>query len=140
MNSSVSPPRKPLRLWPGVAAAVVLLFIRFVLPVIAPKAEFSGMDAPLVAILGGLVLALVIVIWWTFFSRAPWSERLLALAVIVVAVVATRPLTDISIQNGMMGRMFFIYAVPPTITLALVAWAVASRRLSGGLRLSLIHI
>jgi len=134
MNSSVSPPRKPLRLWPGVAAAVVLLFIRFVLPVIAPKAEFSGMDAPLVAILGGLVLALVIVIWWTFFSRAPWSERLLALAVIVVAVAATRPLTDISIQNGMMGRMYFIYAVPSTIALALVAWAVASRRLSQGPR------
>ena len=31
----------------------------------------------------------------------------------------------------MMGRMFYIYAVPPTITLALVAWAVASRRLYG---------
>ena len=123
-------PRKPLRLWPGVAAAVLLLFIRFVLPVVAPKAEFFGMDTGILAILGGLVLAVVIVLWWLLFSRAPWFERLGALAVMIVAVVATRPLTDISIQNGMMGRMFFIYAVPPTITLALVAWAVASRRLS----------
>ena len=134
MNTNSSLPRKPLRLWPGVAAAVLLLLIRFVLPVVAPKAEFFGMDAGILAILGGLVGALVIVLWWTFFSRAPWFERLGALAVMIVAVVATRPLTDISIQNGMMGRMFFIYAVPPTITLALVAWAVASRRLSQGPR------
>ncbi|HJR59328.1 MAG TPA: PQQ-binding-like beta-propeller repeat protein [Vicinamibacterales bacterium] len=126
--------RKPLRLWPGVVAAVLLVLVRFVLPVVAPKAEFFGMDAPLVAILGGLVIALAIIIWWVFFSRAPWSERLGAVAVMVVAVVATWPFIHISIQNGMMGRMFFIYAVPSTITLALVAWAVASRRLSGGPR------
>ena len=131
---NASTPRKPLRLWPGVALAGLLLFVRFVLPVVAPKAEFFGMDAALVAILGGLVGALLIVIWWVFFSRAPWSERLLALAVMVVAVVATRPFTHISIQNGMMGNMFFIYAVPSTITLALVAWALATRRLSGGPR------
>ena len=133
-NTHELPTRKPLRLWPGVAAAVLLLVIRFLLPVVAPTAVFFGMDAPLVAILGGLVISLVIVIWWTLFSRAPWSERLLVLAVMVVAVVATKPLTHISIQNGMMGKMFFIYAVPPTITLALVAWAVASRRLSQGPR------
>ena len=133
-NINEPTPRKPLRLWPGVAAAVLLVFIRFVLPVVAPKAEFFGMEAPLLAILGGLVISLVILIWWTFFSRAPWSERLLVLAVMVVAVVATRPLTHISIQNGMMGRMFYVYAVPSTITLALVAWAVASRRLSQGPR------
>lgn len=134
MDSNNSTPRKPLRLWPGVAAAVLLLFIRFVLPVAAPKAEFFGMEAPLVAILGGLVLALVVVIWWTFFSRAPWSDRLLVLAVMVMAVVATRPLTHISIQNGMMGQMFYIYAVPATLALALVAWAVATRRLARGAR------
>ena len=124
-------PRKPLRLWPGVAAAVLLLFVRFVLPLVAPKAEFFGMGASLIAVLGGLALALVIVLWWILFSRAPWSERLIAIVVMLVAVVATRPFIHISIQNGMMGRMFYIYAVPPTITLALVAWAVASRRLYG---------
>ena len=131
---TASTPRKPLRLWPGVAVAVLLLFVRFILPVVAPKAELFGMDAGVLAILGGLVGALVIVLWWLFFSRAPWLERLGALAVMIVAVVATRPLTDISIQNGMMGNMFFIYAVPSTIALALVAWAVASRRLSQGPR------
>ena len=131
MSTPEVTPRKPLRLWPGVAAAVLLLFVRFVLPVVAPKAEFFGMGASLIAVLGGLALALVIVLWWMLFSRAPWSERLIAIVVMLVAVVATRPFIHISIQNGMMGRMFYIYAVPPTITLALVAWAVASRRLYG---------
>ncbi|MGH8432109.1 MAG: PQQ-binding-like beta-propeller repeat protein, partial [Solimonas sp.] len=52
----------------------------------------------------------------------------------IVAIVATRPFTDNSIQNGMMGNMFAIYALPPTLGLALVIWAVASRRLSEGRR------
>ena len=52
----------------------------------------------------------------------------------VVAIVVTRPFTHISIQSGLMGKMFAIYAVPPTLGLALVVWAVASRRLSDGPR------
>jgi outer membrane protein assembly factor BamB len=126
--------RKPLRLWPGVAAAVTLVLIRFVLPVVAPKAELFGVDAPLLSIIGGLALGAVILIWWLFFSRAPWSERLLAIGGIVVAVISIRPLTHISIQNGMMGNMFFVYAVPATLGLALVIWAAASQRLSPGAR------
>ncbi|CAN5757180.1 PQQ-binding-like beta-propeller repeat protein [soil metagenome] len=126
--------RKPLRLWPGVAAAVVLVLIRFVLPAVAPTAELFGMDASLLAILGGVAIALVIFLWWAFFSRAPWLERLAAFAVIIIAVIATRPFLHISIQNGMMGNMFYIYAVPSTVALALVAWAATARRLADGRR------
>ena len=126
--------RKPLRLWPGVVAAVLLILVRFVIPIVAPKAEFFGVDVPLLAIFGGLGGALLIVLWWVFFSRAPWSERLGALVVMIVAIVAIQPLTHISIQNGMMGRMFYVIAVPPTVSLALVGWAVVSRRLSDSRR------
>jgi outer membrane protein assembly factor BamB len=126
--------RRPLRLWPGVAASVLLILVRFLLPAVAPEAEIAGMDAPLVAVLGGLLLSLIVALWWLFFSRAPWPERLGALALIVVAVVAMKPLMHMSIQNGMMGMMFFIYATPPTIALALVAWAVASRGWNDGPR------
>ncbi len=126
--------RTPLRLWPAVVAALLLLLVRFVLPVVAPQAEFFGMDAQLVAILGGLVGAIAILVWWLFFSRARWSERLIAIGLMIVAIVVTRPFTHISIQNGLMGNMFAIYAVPPTLGLAFVGWAVASRRLSEGLR------
>jgi outer membrane protein assembly factor BamB len=134
VNTNEPTSLKPLRLWPGVAAAVLLILVRLVIPIAAPKAEFFGMDVPLLAIFGGLVGALLIVLWWVFFSRAPWLERLGAIVVMIVAVVVTQPLTHISIQNGMMGRMFYVIAVPPTVSLALVGWAVVSRRLSQGRR------
>jgi outer membrane protein assembly factor BamB len=120
-------PRKSLRLWPGVLAAVLLVLLRFVLPIVMPDATAVGM-------LGGVVCALAIVVWWVFFSRAPWSERLGAIAVMIVAVVATRAVVHESIRGGMMGMMLPLYAVPGTMGLAFVVWAVASRRLSGRLR------
>ena len=60
---------RPLRLWPGVAAAVLVVLLRFVVPV------FSS-DAMGVGLIGAAAGALVIVLWWLFFSRAPWSERI----------------------------------------------------------------
>jgi outer membrane protein assembly factor BamB len=119
--------RKPLRLWPGVLAAVLIALIRFVIPAIVP-------DATLYGVIGALVGALVILVWWLFFSRAAWSERVGAIVVMVIAVFATRPILHDSIRTGGMGMLFFFYAAPATLTLAFVGWVVASRRLSGGLR------
>lgn len=119
-------PRKPLRLWPGVAAAVLLCVSRFVVPVVLPRAIAFGM-------MGAVVCALAILVWWIFFSRAPWRERLGAVALMIVALFATSRLVHKSIAGGMMGMMFPMFAIP-VMTIALVAWAVASRRLSGGLR------
>lgn len=134
MNSEQSTSRKPLRLWPGIAAAVLLVFVRVVLPFAAPGVLLFDMDAGLIAVIGGMLCAVAILLWWVFFSRAPWSERLGAIGLMIVAVIATRPLIHVSIQNGMMGIMFYVYAVPSTLTLALVVWAVASRRLAQGPR------
>ena len=69
-------------------------------------------------VLGGLVGGLAVVVWWLFFSRAPWSERLGAIVLMIVALVATRPLVHESIANGMMGMMFPIFAIP-VLSLAL---------------------
>jgi outer membrane protein assembly factor BamB len=118
--------RKPLRLWPGVAAALLLLLARFVVPIVVPEALFFG-------VLAGLVGGLAVVLWWVFFSRAPWSERLGAVALMIVALVATPPILHESIRNGMMGMMFVISAIP-LLSLAFVAWAVASHRLADGPR------
>ena len=79
--------------------------------------------------LGGLVGGLAVVVWWLFFSRAPWSERVGAIVLMIVALFATSRIVHESIANGMMGMMFPIYAIP-VLSLAFVAWAVASRRLS----------
>jgi len=117
---------KPLRLWPGVSIAVLLVLVRFVVPVVVPEATFYGM-------MGGMVAALAIVVWWVFFSRAPWLERLGAVGLMIVALFATRYILHESIATGGMGYLFFILAIP-VLSLAFVAWAVASRQLSDGLR------
>ena len=116
-------PQKPLRLWPGVVIVLLQWLVRFAVPIVVPEAQ-------LVAVLAGPVGLLAVLVWWLFFSRARWSERLGAIVVMIVAAIATRPLTHQSIQNGMMGMMFALYAIPPTLSLAFVGWAVASRRLS----------
>jgi outer membrane protein assembly factor BamB len=119
-------PQKPLRLWPGVLAAVLLLLVRFVVPIVVPEALMVG-------VIGGLVCGLAVLVWWAFFSRAPWSERVGAIVLMGVALFATPRIVHKSIATGMMGMLFFIYAIP-LLSLTFVAWAVASRRLSSGPR------
>ena len=126
MNSEHLAPRKPLRLWPGVLAVALQWLVMFGLPIFAPEQGGTG-------ILVGFGAGLLVILWWLFFSRAAWSERLGALALMVVAVAVTTRLVHPSIANGMMGFMLFLYSVP-VMSLALVAWAVASRGLSSGRR------
>ena len=119
-------PQKPLRLWPGVAAVVLQWLARFVVPMVVPGAMIFG-------VLGELVGGLAVIVWWIFFSRAPGLERWTALPLMIAAMFATSRILDKSIATGAQGGLYFILAVP-VLSLALVAWAVASRRLSGGLR------
>jgi len=119
-------PRPPLRLWPGVLAAVLLLLVRFVVPIVVPGSGGT-------AIAGGLVGGLAVAVWWLFFSRAPWADRIGAIVVMVGAVLATSRIVHVSIANGMMGMMLPIFSVP-VLSLTLVASAAASRRLSDGAR------
>jgi hypothetical protein len=85
------------------------------------------------ALAGALAAAVAVVVWWLFFSRAPWSERVSAILLAIVALLATRRVVHPSISGGMMGMMLPVYAVP-VLCLALVAGAVAGHRLSNGLR------
>ncbi|HVG30598.1 MAG TPA: PQQ-binding-like beta-propeller repeat protein [Pyrinomonadaceae bacterium] len=119
-------PRKPLRLWPGVVVVVVQWVLWVAVPI------FSR-DTAIVAVLGAIALGLAVVVWWLFFSRALWAERVGAIVLMIVAVIVTKRIVHPSIAGGMMGYMLPAYAVPP-LSLALVAWAVATRRLSDGLR------
>ncbi len=124
-SSSLS--NRPLRLWPGLLFAALIVITRFVAPLILP-------DMLIVAIITGLVGTVAIVVWWLFFSRAPWPERVGALVVMVVAVLAVRPFLHRSIATGMMGNMFYVYALPAFLGPAFVAWAVLARRWSSGVR------
>jgi hypothetical protein len=76
---------------------------------------------------------LAILVWWLFFSRAPWSERLGAIMLMIIALFATSRIVHESIAGGAMGMLLYFLAIP-VLSLALVAWAAASRRLSNGPR------
>lgn len=95
--------KKPLRLWPGVVAAVLLILFRFVFPVVAPEATFFGLPAAFLGLIGGVVCVLAIVVWWVFFSRAPWSERLGAIVLMMVALFATSRIVHESIAGEAWG-------------------------------------
>ncbi len=118
--------RMPLRLWPGVVLVVLQWLARFGVPLVLPEAMPYG-------VIGALFCGLALVAWWVFFSRAPWSERLGAIVLIVAAMFGTSRLIHESIATGMMGFMFVIVAIP-LLSLAFVVWAVASRGLADGPR------
>jgi hypothetical protein len=111
-----------LRLWPGVVAVVLLWLARLAFPIVFPEIAFYG-------VLAGIFGGLVVFLWWLFFSRAPWSERVGAIVLMPVALFATSRIVHESIATGMMGMMLPVFAIP-ILSLALVCWAVASRRLS----------
>jgi outer membrane protein assembly factor BamB len=117
---------KPLRLWPGVAILTLALLMRFVVPLFAPQAKQLG-------VMAGLLAGPLIVLWWLLFSRAAWVERLGAVALMVAALFVTSRLVDQSIAGGAMGYLLYVLAIP-TMALAFVVWAVATRGLPDGTR------
>ena len=125
-KSDASTPKKPLRLWPGVVAAALIVAGQV-------RRPHRRTDLPRRWLLGGLAGGLAIVVWWLFFSRAPWSERVGAIVLMIVALFATSRVVHVSIAEAGQGRLFLVLAIP-VLSLALVAWAVASRRLSSGPR------
>src|SRR6476661_236499 len=117
-------PQKPLRLWPGIVAVAIQWFFR-----IGVKALVPGIAGFGYAVLGSLALALVLIVWWAFFSRARRWERFSALALMVGALGVTWLLK----HDSMWLPWLFAYAIP-VLSLAFVAWAVATSRLSSRVR------
>ncbi len=117
-------PQKLLRVWPGVVAVVLQWVFRF-----GVKELFPGIQGFGYAMIGSLAFFLVIIAWWTFFSRARWKERFAALGLMAGAVAATWFLK----HDSMWLQWLFAYAVP-VLSLAFVTWAVATRRLPNRVR------
>lgn len=123
---------KPLRLWPGTVAAALMVILWTALPRVFP--EVSGLEMVAMALCGLIILA-----WWLFFSRAPWIERLGALAVMAVALFVVSFLIHKSISNGMMGFMLPAFGIP-LAALALVLAVSVGRNLSTGSRRAAIAV
>jgi len=125
-HAAIMTPRPPLRLWPGVTA----LLLQWVLWIGAVLVLDEGF---LLSVAGGVVLGLVILLWWLFFSRADWFERIGAIVVMVASVFLMFRVVHPSVSNGMMGGMLPVFSIP-LLCLGLVGWAAISHRLPGVLR------
>lgn len=121
--------RKPLRLWPGVILGSVLALVSYVAPWLLPDVEVSGYQLSFIAVMGGILCGLAILVWWLFFSRARWVERIGAITLMIVALFLTRLIVHKSIAGAGMGMLLYIMGMPG-LCLALVIWAVATQRLS----------
>src|SRR5687768_4942125 len=128
MTVTAAPTRQKMRLWPGIVIVALVWLTR----VAAPLAGINAGTELMLRILGGLACALAVLIWWLGFSRASWSERAGAVAVLVAALAATLWLGDPSML------VWVLWYSAPVLSLALVAGAVASRRFSDRWRLGII--
>lgn len=123
---------KPLRLWPGVVAVIIQWFSWFIVPLFFPPSILFG------AMLTGVIMGLLILVWWLFFSRMHWPERIGAIVLIVLSVILLKRIVHVSISNGMMGAMLYVFSIP-VMSLALVGAAVVGNRLSrGGRRIAIV--
>ena len=112
---------RPLRLWPGILAAIVIVLARTIVPIV------SGSDR--LGILVGLAGAAMVLLWWLLFSRATWTLRIGVMVLIAVAAATTPRFADPSIAFGG-GGLLFVFLLPATVPLFLVAGAILSRRAS----------
>ncbi len=120
--------------------AIVLVLARYVLPLIGPDTELLPIPLTFLGVIVGMLSGVATVVWWLFFSRAPWSERLGAIILMIAALFATSRIVHESIAGGMMGMMLVVYCIP-ILSLALIVWALATQGLSDwGRRMSLVAI
>src|SRR5688572_6190822 len=117
---------KPLRLWP----ALTILGLQVAGVALAPLLFEDAMIAGIGAVVGG---ALLIVLWWLFFSRAPWLERIGAIVLMVPLALLTKRLADISIAGAGQGFLPYIMTAP-LLAFGLVLWAVSTRRWNTAMR------
>ncbi len=119
---------KPIRLWPGVVLVAFQWTAAYGLPVLFPDTELVGMPLGMFGLLASVVAGLGVLIWWLFFAGLSWAERLAGLALIALALTATKILSDPSIQGAGMGMMLFITSVPGWSLALVIAAALMSRR------------
>jgi outer membrane protein assembly factor BamB len=125
-QTGVSTIRKPLRLWPGIVLAALMILIAIIVPLVVA-------DGMMFAVMGGVLGGLLILLWWLFFSRARWSERLSVVAVMIAGTLGASLVVHESIRTGMMGMMLAFYSIP-VLSLSLVIWAVTTRHLAASAR------
>lgn len=117
-------PQRLLRVWPGIVLVVLQWTARFGI-----KAVIPGIDGFGLGMMVSFGFTILLIVWWAFFSRAKWRERLGGLALMVLALGVTWLLR----HESMWVAWLLGYAVP-FLSLAFVLWAVLTRRLPDRIR------
>jgi outer membrane protein assembly factor BamB len=120
----VQPTPRKLRLWPGIIIVVLLFISRFGVKAVIPGIEGFGMG-----MMGSFGFVIIFLLWWAFFSRAAWLERLSAIGLFAVALGGTWLL-----RHESMWMLWLLGYAIPGLCLAFIVWAVATRRLSDRMR------
>lgn len=124
LPGETTPPQKLLRLWPGIVLVVLQWISRF-----GVKAVVPGFEGFSMGMMGALVITLLLMVWWAFFSRAARLERWGGLALIVLTFVLTWQIK----HESMWFPWLIAYAIP-VLSLAFVTWAVVTRRFPNRVR------
>ena len=121
---------RPLRLWPAVAIATIQLLVMVLGPLLVD-------DGTMIGLLGGIAGALLILLWWVFFSRAAWLERIGVIVLMVAGIFAGKVIAHESMAGAGQGMMMY-FLPTPFLALALVAWAAATQHLDRGVRRAML--
>jgi hypothetical protein len=123
-SSSAASRHEPLRVWPGVVLAVALLAARFGVKAVVPG--FTGFSR---GMMWSFYAAGAVLLWWLLLSRARWFERLGGVALIALGLYGSWQL-----RHPSMSLLWLAGYAVPSVVLALVAGAVAARRMAAAPR------
>ncbi len=117
---------RALRIWP----AIILVASVFVVKLFPGLTDEASMPVMMLLFMGPAMLApALICLWWMFFSRALWKEKIVGAAAMVVIGVATYFLVDKSLHG-----FPFLIAVFPIGISAFAAALVLTHRMRPVLR------
>jgi outer membrane protein assembly factor BamB len=138
---AVTPPaeRRP-RVWPGVVI-VALYWAILKGPGWLMANGWLELKPDIVFMVmgfGSMILAVLFAIWWLFFSRVRWTERLFGLlACAVIGAIAHRYFHPKLQGTGLDQALFTIsFYVLPVVTTGWVLWLLIARSLSRPIRLA----
>ena len=95
INPGATPAFRPLRAWPALLLALLMLAARFV-----PELSQDAMAKYwMFSVFGPLLCCLLLLIWWLAASRATWRERVFGLLGLIAAAVLAVTLADRSMRG-----------------------------------------
>lgn len=124
MTTSLSEEPKPVvaplrraRLWPGVVLTAIFWGLNEGLKYFSPGTPVQVN----VLFFGPFVLAALFLIWWLFLSRLSWREKVIPLAVLLIAAAITT-----AVAHKSMPFMLMLIGLPAALT----AWGIAALALA----------